>query len=204
MSEKLESVINYPEIVKRLQSMFPDSLSDEVSAILALIPTTRFVLSPDNICTVVIYGEEIHIPYRIYFPEPGETLLNGLNDLELTILACIYTRHHDGLVRLKYLNRLLTVNEAWVSPFVLQLTGEYVIEIIETVSQNIELLPFELYAKFIAENQLFIDVLKQKIISYWNCYYRYRSFHFKDYVGFKLADKLGMWKKGEIKHLLAR
>jgi len=204
MSENLEIVINYPEIAKRLLSAFPDSLSDEVNAILVLITTTHYPLSPDNICTVVISGEQIHIPYRIYFPEPDEILLNSLNDIELTILACIYSRHHDGLVRLKYLNRLLTVNDAWVAPFVLQLTGEYVIEIIETVFQNIELLPLELYAKFIAENQPFIDVLKQKIISYWNCYFLYRAFYFKDYVGFKLADKLGMWKKGDIKHLLAR
>ncbi|WP_020498131.1 hypothetical protein [Sciscionella marina] len=46
-----------------------------------------------------VEGEKPRIPYRIYNPEPSETFLADLDVLERLLLACLYTRNHDGFVR---------------------------------------------------------------------------------------------------------
>lgn len=203
MPENIETLAKLPEMIKRLQSAFPNSLSNDVNQTLSRLPVGHLQTTQHDIGSVIISGESLHIPSRFYYPEPDESSLNGLNNINLSILACLYSRHHNGFVRLKYVCKLFYLSDVWVSPFILNLIGEYVIEIIEVISQNINLLPLRSYNEFIIENPAYIHILKQKIISYWNCYYRVKFPYFKDYVGFQVADSLGLWKKDEIKHLMA-
>ena len=204
MVENIETLATHPEIVKRLQSAFPTYLSKEVEATVSILPVHRIKPTQHNIGSIVLSGESIHIPSRFYSSEPIESSLTGFSKLNHTILACVYTRHHDGFVRLKYVEQLFSQNEIWVSPFVIQLLGEYVVEIIEVISQNISLIQIELYKEFLKDNSTFAHLLKQRIVSYWACYYRWKSPHFKDYVGFQIADTFGLWNKNDVRHLLAR
>jgi hypothetical protein len=204
MAQNIETLAAYPEVVKRLQSAFPHSLSAKVEAIAEILPIHRLVPTQHDIGAVSISGEELHIPSRFYSPEPVESSLTDLNSLDLSILACLYTRHHDGFVRLKYVEKLFPREEIWVSPFVLQLLGEYVVEIVEVISQNMSLFPINSYNVFIKENPVFVHLLKQRIVSYWNCYYRSSFPHFKDYVGFQVGDRLGLWNRGDLRNLEAR
>ena len=54
--------------------------------------------------------------------------------------AAIYSRHPDGRVRQRALGTLLDFDEPWTAPFIMQLLGEYVIQIcadIETFTRTV-------------------------------------------------------------------
>lgn len=48
---------------------------------------------------LTVTGERVDIPYRIYNPEPAAEVADALPAIERDVLACLYTRHHDGYVR---------------------------------------------------------------------------------------------------------
>lgn len=200
MSENINTVIEFPEIAERLRGAFPRSVRANVDAILGYIPVTHLEPTRWDIGSVNIIGDPVYIPSRIYFPEPVEINSDVITHADLSILACLYTRHHNGFVRQKYIEYLFEFDDAWIPPFVLNLVGEYVVEIIEVIYRKIDRLPVDVFKAFINENPAFIQLIKKRIISYWNCYYR--TPHFKDYVGYKVADALGLWDKNDIKHLL--
>src|SRR3954451_18784827 len=81
---------------------------------------------------VSVRGETLQIPHRQYAP-PMSTPL-GWQPLRHTILNCVYTRHNDGFVRERHLRRLLHEEAVWVAPFVVQLLGEYVLEIVQIIA----------------------------------------------------------------------
>ena len=62
-----------------------------------------------------------------------------------------------GYVRKRYLGRILSVREPWVIPFVIQLMGEYFIQILETAEAHLPALNPELYGRFIRENQALLS-----------------------------------------------
>ena len=68
----------------------------------------------------------------------------------------------------------------------MQLAGEYVIEILQVIQNNLNLLNTEMYGQFLRTNPELFAVTKRRIVSYWNCYYR--SSGRKEYVGFQVLD----------------
>jgi hypothetical protein len=76
---------------------------------------------------LVVAGEPVVIPDRIYNPSPR--FFRRLGHVEKLVVAGIYSRHHDGFVRQRWLGMLLEADEPWVAPFIIQLLCEYVIEI---------------------------------------------------------------------------
>ena len=82
-------------------------------------------------------------------------------------------RHHDGRVRHKALPQILASNAPWTIPFVLQLCGEYVIELGEDVLTSLTRdLPDrpalqKAYKHFAQENPEFISLTEQRAASYW-------------------------------------
>jgi hypothetical protein len=85
-------------------------------------------------CLVVV-GEPVVIPARVYNPELSPRVIGGLSHLEATVAAAIYSRHHDGFVRQRQLGTLLDADEPWTAPFIVQLLGEYVIQICRDIEQ---------------------------------------------------------------------
>ncbi len=81
------------------------------------------------------------------------------------------------------------VQELWSIPFVIALVGEYVVEIIDDIYAAAPQFNRELMATFIGENPTFYKLTCDRVVSYWNCYYRWQ-FKRSDYVGFKLLRKL--------------
>jgi hypothetical protein len=188
----------------RIHSAFPISVAEEVDIALNYIPEDTIFknnahkYSSCDIGQINIYGESIFIPYRIYTKET-ECELNGLEKACQTIISCWYSRHYDGHIRQKYLQNILQNQEAWVSPYILQLVGEYVIEIIESIQINTSSIPKEGFAEFLENNGEFSEVLRQRVISYWNCFYRRLFPKFLNYPGFIVGKSLGLWDKN-IKH----
>jgi hypothetical protein len=99
------------------------------------------------------------------------------------------TRHHDGHVREEYLRRVIKSKEKWVIPFIIQLTGEYVIEILNVIYENLEALDKVNVRKFITDNADYFKKNKDRIRSYWNCYYSGPT-GFSNYVGQQIINGL--------------
>jgi hypothetical protein len=204
MPPKHDLVSGQPEVASRLQTAFPRSIAAEVDATLQVIPAAQLPPSEHDIGPVRLHGEVLRVPCRIYSPEPDGLSAATLSDRQRLILACLYTRHHDGHVREKYLGQVLHSEEAWVPPFVLQLVGEYVLEIILVVASQIDCLRTDRYAEFAADNPGFLSLTRQRIISYWNCYFCREFPHFGHHPAFRLLKVLGWWGKRDARRLLNR
>lgn len=147
---------------------------------LALIQDTNHHIDfyPD----ISVQGEVVRVPYRIYYKWPSRERTNGFTTAQLLILACWMSRHHDGKLRQKALSRILRadLDVAWTVPFVIQLLGEYVIEIgtdvLEFITNVLPTRP-ELqrrYAQFVRDNPEFISITRQRAVSYWLEYHRHQ------------------------------
>ena len=158
------------------------------------MPSTDFVIARRG-STVQIDGESLVIPCRVYNPEPADRAVASLPDLQQVILHCIYTRHHDGFVRQKHLEHAVRPDYPWVAPFIVQLVGEYVLEIVITIQQALTELDEpgspvrETYGRFLAQNPSFFALTRQRVISYWDCYYQ-NQFPQDAYPGFALIASL--------------
>ena len=185
----------------RIVGAFPSSLAPDVEAVLSAVPVAEHSASTDDIGHISVGGENLKIPFRVCFPEPSHSSLASLTKAQRTILTCLYTRHHDGHIREKYLREIIGAEEQLVSPFVLQLLGEYVIEIIQFISQNTDRLKSVNYSSFIKMNPEFCTRTSQRILSYWSCYFRHTALFFDEYCGFLAAKELGLWDERIAKKL---
>jgi hypothetical protein len=173
---------------------FPAALADDVRAVQAIMPSTDY--SHASPFTVVAAGEEVTIPYRIYNPQPPKALARALTSQQAAILRCLYTRHHDGYVRQRQVEQILRIPEPWVVPFVVQLVGEYVLEILVTVGQGLPEIGLPssryqvLYGQFLAANPDFFASTERRVVSYWSCYHRRDYPDFWRYPGNDLLNQL--------------
>ncbi|HEY2268299.1 MAG TPA: hypothetical protein VGI96_37180 [Streptosporangiaceae bacterium] len=145
-----------------------------------LQPAGSVTVTGSQSCTwpgLVVTGEPVLIPRRIYNPEPSPRYIAGLSHVEELVTAGIYSRHHDGYVRQRWLGTLLDADEPWAAPFIVQLLGEYVIEIcrdIERFARSSFSPMHQHLSVFLDENPCFAALTRQRAISYWSCYYRYQ------------------------------
>ncbi len=93
---------------------------------------------------LIFKNETLRIPYRLYFDEPNPELENTLTDKQKDILNCIYLRHHNGYLREKRLNLLSNKSEKWTVPFIMQLLGEYVYELLPIIDKKVNENTYEL------------------------------------------------------------
>lgn len=65
-------------------------------------------------------------------------------------------------------------------PFVVALLGEYIVEIVDSVRTGLAELDtpgtwqWRQYGRFAADNPGFMSLTRERAVSYWNCYYRWR------------------------------
>lgn len=128
----------------------------------------------------------MRIPYRIHSSPPSDLLLKLASEETRLRIYCSYTRHHDGYLREKYLNKILDSNSPIVVPYIFQLCGEYVVELIQFIFENKERIDQSNLARFIQANSVYYQKTRDRMISYWDCYYRHQSPRLKDYVGHQL------------------
>lgn len=145
---------------------------------------------------VEVQGETVTIPSRIYNEEPVADLQRSLTPTQQSIVHCLYTRHHDGLVRQRHVEQIVACDAPWVVPFVMQLVGEYVLEILEAIGRGLPGLSApgsaqrRLYGQFIARNPAFFARTERRVVSYWSCYYRWKYEEFGTYPGSDLLEAL--------------
>lgn len=138
--------------------------------------------------SVKVNDEIIFVPTRIYFdrmPLP----FNFLDRDEKLIQQCIWTRHHSGYKRQAALAEIISSNRSWTIPFIMFLVGEYVIEILDDIYAGLNEIDERRLGQFLSENPQFHLLTRERVVSYWDVYYR-RSFGRKEYVGFKILERL--------------
>lgn len=191
--------LKYQEI---LLNAFPRTLKKDVESVLDILPfdvnevklcdgqthKVKNLIHPD-FQTVNIDGELLTIPYRVYFNEPELEKERTLTDRQKSILNCIFLRHHNGYVRQRRLEKIEN-SEYWVTPFTFQLLGEYVIEILEVLDEQLDDDKLENYKLFAIENSKYYKQTESRMISYWNEYYRRRFPKLKNYVGRIIFDQI--------------
>ena len=162
---------------------FPTALREHVLAALEAFPEPGQPAAGEF--SVKVVGELVTIPYRLYH-SPGQIKTEHLTDLEKEIIDCLLTRHHDGFLRQQHLSRIIRSGNPWVTPFVVQLLGEYSIEIIGVIHDHLNTLDRAVYREFLQANPEFFMQTAQRVVSYWD---RYHRGHPKDeYAGFKVLE----------------
>src|SRR6266566_3784631 len=127
-------------------------------------------------------------PFLVSLVEPVAYLKSELAVCKGESWDCLFTRHHDGLVRQTHLARIIRSRNAWIPCFVVPLVGEYVVEILRVVHENLTHLETSIYADFLGSNPEFLNLTEQRVVSYWDCYYR--SIKKNEYPGFLILDFL--------------
>ena len=177
-----------------LVAAFPAALEGDVRAVLALMPHVKCLQV--RWFTVLVQGEKVTIPGRLYNPEPARSAEAGLSPVQSVILGCLYSRHDDGFVRQRRIEQVIAVAEPWVVPFVVQLVGEYVLEILMAIRRGLPDLVMAgsvrqaLYGRFLADNPEFFARTERRVVSYWNCYYGAPYLEFGSYPGAVLLEML--------------
>ena len=165
--------------------------SEIVSKVISLIPfntynNVKFAASDQQI-EYLQYGNVVKFPYRIYYVDIQDSVFNQFSDTEKAILHCIYSRCCDGYVREKHIKALLsTAYPDWTIPYIVKVCDEYVIEILETVYTVLQNQDNERIKHFCMENKKSFCLSYNRMISYWNEFYRKECYHYKNYIGRKL------------------
>ena len=175
---------------------FPGALRADVAKVAGAVPPSS--LAPVGRFAVTVDGEALTIPHRIYSDvAPCGAILE--EPLVRAIAACLYTRHHDGRVRQRAVRALLTGPSAaapWVVPYVVQLVGEYVVEVIDEMAGLLTELDVGgstqqgTYGRVLAANPEFMRLTRCRVVSYWNLGYRRRYPRLQDYPEYRLVEAL--------------
>jgi hypothetical protein len=180
------------DIILRLRRAFPAVMESDVDTVLANVPPGDVPPSPHDVGFIVIGGEQLQIPFRIYYAEPESIRVEKLNERQKLVLSALYSRHINGHVREKHARLIVASGDTWIPPFVIQLLGEYVLEIIELLETHSAQFSGKAYLEFAEENRKFLELTRQRAVSYWDCYYRSEFPRFQDYPGYQLVRSLEM------------
>ncbi len=136
---------------------------------------------------VMVGTETVSIPNRLHFSSDHSS--DGETDIIFLIAKCLEARSNDGFHRQRAARQLLEDVQPWSAPFIMALIGEYVIEILREIYHGLTPQASAALADFICANPSYWLLTQQRVVSYWNVYYR-AQFRRSDYVGFKLLDTL--------------
>jgi len=173
-------------VEKTFPEAFPIALRcQSMNAVSALRLNSDYVSGQFS---VNVLGETLRIPNRVHLSARPE--FPGLSLFERQMALCLLTRSTDGFQRQAALQEVLRINQPWSIPFVIALIGEYVVEIIRDIHAALLDLERDVVSAFIRANPVFYMLTCDRVMSYWDCYYRWQ-FSRSDYVGFKLLRELG-------------
>lgn len=181
------------EYQEKLIQGFPIRLKNDVLEVIKIIPRKSklsFNLMTSDLYFSKIDNETIRISGRIYFEEPKQQSENKLTDIQKDILNCIYTRHYDGYVREKRLKKISDISKKWATPYIVQLIREYIYELLPVIDKKINGETLDFYIEFRDKNPVYWQQTESRMVSYWNEYYRSRFPKLKDYLGFKIVDRI--------------
>ncbi|KQV53026.1 hypothetical protein ASC95_09655 [Pelomonas sp. Root1217] len=122
---------------------------------------------------VTVRGELFSAPARLYCsPRVLRALIENATGDTRTLALCLGTRHWNGYIREECLRRLISTDFPWAAPFLVQLLGEYVIEIVEVIAEAVRQATIQNLSDFARANPKFMAITRQRATSYWDCYFR--------------------------------
>lgn len=148
-------------------------------------------------------GERILIPARLHFASEALPLVQS--DVGWRFARALQTRSNDGFERQRAARDLMADLQPWSAPFIVALIGEYIVEILDDIAAVLTPEKVRMLGTFIAQNQLYWQTTKRRVMSYWNAYYRSTLaisprpewarnsrplFEQNEYVGFSLTKQL--------------
>jgi hypothetical protein len=160
-----------------------DNLQAQISSYKNLVNSLK---TSENRQTFQLNKNSFSIPNRIYENDIDAVFKN----LDSITKSCILTRHTDGFIREQNLKIIINNANYFTIPFVILLAGEYVYPIIEYIEENLDEDSLSKIISFFEENLDFYKTFKSRIVSYWSCYYRLDYPIFKDYVGYKIIERI--------------
>ncbi|WP_430426976.1 hypothetical protein [Parasphingorhabdus sp.] len=135
---------------------------------------------------VNVNDEVIWVPSRVYFEKVPFDFAH-IDEDEHLMQQCIFTRHHSGYKRQAALAKIISSNKSWTLPFIVFLVGEYVIEILDDIYADLSGIDDDKLGQFLANNPEFHLLTRERVVSYWDVYYR-RNIPRNEYVGFKILE----------------
>ena len=189
------------KIQRDLASGFPSELSSDVEKVVLALRQNISGIDESGLIWKLSSGESVSIPYRINISQDMFASYRSFSKTQEIIMHCIYSRSLDGFVREGHLKWLLNTGAdcyEWVKPYVVSLSGDYVMEIVEALYEKLDTEKMPEYRTFCKLNFENTRLLHAKMISYWNEFYRNRCYLYKDYIGKKLFSEIfGMRKSGQ-------
>ena len=191
------------EFRKKISAAFPVCYRKDVTAVLRrLLPGGLAGLGGGWVWKLSD-GETVSLPHRIW---SSDALLPGLplTERQKLIYHCIFTRSSDGYARQRHAEALLErETPEWVMPFILELSQDYVAEILEVLYNGLRERDNREYQAFCRLNWDAFHKGYDRMLSYWAEYYRwydprtqkYRKTRYRDYVGWKLYAEVFGCKK---------
>lgn len=156
------------------QPIFPAALQPAALALLNAMNASALARACQGF-QVFVQGEMLCAPARLYCsPSDLRALIEASTGDSRTLALCFGTRHWNGYVREECLRPLIWTDRPWATPFLVQLLGEYVIEIVEMVADAVQQGAVQNLPDFARENPKFMAVTRQRATSYWDCYFRRR------------------------------
>lgn len=164
-----------------------EALAAEADAQLSLGETSP----PRGERVVWLDGQRLVFPYRVYYTGTAVTAACESLAAHTRMWAlCLASRHHDGRIRQRAIQHLDFEAGPWTIPFSVQLLGEYVVQIGEVIEAKIASSGVGPFARFAHENPDFIAVTLQRVISYWDCYYRSSYSLLSDYPCYRVLQAI--------------
>lgn len=178
-------------ILNHLLFAFPKELEDSVCTVMGFLEnsTPEFTLSGRE--QIIYNNKQLIIPSRVYCNDVYEIGINTLlSEEERCILCCILSRHRSGYVREKALEYLLSNSQNFTVPYSFRLLGDYVIEIVSIFERSLREDTVTQYRIVKAEDASSYLTIKNRMISYWNEYYRWRFPRLHNYLGWKIFERI--------------
>lgn len=179
------------EAAAAIAATFPANVKPDLDTVLSRLRPSPFG-GLDEGETVLIKGEPVRLLSRFYSPEPTDVEVAGLSERQRQILACLYSWHHDGFVRERWMAGLRG-DEAWLPLYVFRLVGDYIEPIWERALANIDGIPRTRYADFAKENPAFMRATRDRIVTYHRYVGRFR----RDFVhnpAYRFMVELDLWQ----------
>ncbi len=190
-------------LLRSLLPAFPCELASDVETVVKAMSTRGLafggaLISDKSTKWRLPSGQSIKIPYRIYVDDVSVSA-DKLTEGQRLIYHCIFSRSYDGYIRQKHIEAMLGLDlPDYAIPYVIKICDEYVKEILEVVYRELQGKNNEKYKALCALNLDYFKLGHSRMISYWNEFYRYDCYRYKDYVGKKLYHEcFGYNKTGQ-------
>ena len=170
---------------------FPQKFLEDTIVVAHNIPKETYI--DGSFCKYkLLNGEDIEFPYRIYGVEKIEIPLN-FTPIQKIIFHAFLSRSNNGYVREKHIHNILDMDyPQWIFPYIIKLSDEYVVEILELIYSYLKDKDCKEIKDFCKLNAFSFVRSYDRMASYWGEYY---GGSFYKYVGRKLFRECYGYKR---------